>query len=244
MRLPIIEGVIDRRILVNYRVDPEVLARVVPEPFEPKLIGSNGVAGICLIRLKAIRPRGLPAFLGISSENAAHRIAVQWKTNGQTQQGVYIPRRDSSSRLNSLLGGRLFPGLHHHANFSVEESYDELRIALGGADGPVHLLVQAHRAHDLPLTSVFDSLEQASSFFEEGSVGYSPTERAGEYDGLELRTINWRIEPLEVEMVQSSFFENRNVFPKGSVEFDCALLMRGIEHEWHSRESLYCDSGR
>jgi len=30
----------------------------------------------CLIRLKDIRPRFFPSFLGISSENAAHRIAV------------------------------------------------------------------------------------------------------------------------------------------------------------------------
>jgi hypothetical protein len=29
------------------------------------------------------------------------------------------------------------------------------------------------------------------------------------------------------------------LFPAGSVELDCALLMRGIDHEWHGREPLY-----
>jgi hypothetical protein len=28
------------------------------------------------------------------------------------------------------------------------------------------------------------------------------------------------------------------LFPPGSVEFDGALLMRGIEHEWHGRGKL------
>jgi hypothetical protein len=28
------------------------------------------------------------------------------------------------------------------------------------------------------------------------------------------------------------------MFPPGSVQFDCALLMRGIDHEWLGRESL------
>ena len=28
------------------------------------------------------------------------------------------------------------------------------------------------------------------------------------------------------------------MFPAGSVEFDSALLMRGIDHEWHGREPL------
>ncbi len=35
MRIPAIRGVIDRRILVNYRVDPSVLAGLLPEPFRP-----------------------------------------------------------------------------------------------------------------------------------------------------------------------------------------------------------------
>ena len=68
MRIPVIRGVIERRILVNYRVDPDVLARVLPEPFRPKLFGGVGMAGICLIRLKHVRPRVLPAWSGISSE--------------------------------------------------------------------------------------------------------------------------------------------------------------------------------
>jgi hypothetical protein len=51
MRLPVIRGVIDRRILVNYRVAPEVLAKTLPPPFRPKLYNGHGVAGICLIRL-------------------------------------------------------------------------------------------------------------------------------------------------------------------------------------------------
>jgi hypothetical protein len=110
MKLPRIQGIIERRILANYRVDPACLRRLLPAPLRPQLIRGYGVAGICLIRLAAIRPRGLPAALGVSSENAAHRIAVEWDEAGQTRRGVYIPRRDTSSRFNVLAGGRLLPG--------------------------------------------------------------------------------------------------------------------------------------
>jgi hypothetical protein len=34
------------------------------------------------------------------------------------------------------------------------------------------------------------------------------------------------------------FFEDSRHFPTGSVVIDCALLMRGIKHEWHGREEL------
>src|SRR5689334_2956774 len=106
MQIPIIRGVIDRRILVNFRLEAEVLARLVPTPFRPKLVNGAGMAGVCLIRLRDIRPRFLPPFLGVSSENAAHRIAVEWDQDGNTGEGVFIPRRDTSSRLNTLAGGR------------------------------------------------------------------------------------------------------------------------------------------
>jgi hypothetical protein len=236
-------GIIDRRILANFHVDPDVLAKVLPSPFRPKLINGKGIAGICLIRLKQLRPRFVPAFLGISSENAAHRIAVEWDHNGETKEGVYIPRRDTSSRLNTLLGGRLFPGIHHHARYQVREQGDHYSVVLDSDDDDTHVAVEGHLTTDLPDGSVFDSIQAASDFFKCGSLGYSATRTAGTYDGLELRTINWCVESLAVDRIESSFFEDRNLFPAGSVEFDCALLMRNIDHEWHGRPTLCADSG-
>lgn len=237
MQIPIIQGVIDRRILVNYRVDPYVLARVVPRPFRPQIVAGCGVAGICLIRLKGIRPRWLPAFLGIGSENAAHRIAVEWDEAGELRRGVYIPRRDSSSVWNALAGGRLFPGMHHHSQFEVRESGDEYSINVSNADG-TRVAVAGRISPALPATSVFGSLEEASEFFARGALGYSVTRQVGAFDGLELRTESWEMTPLEVRRVKSSWFSDTSIFPRGSIEFDSALLMREIRHEWHGRGRL------
>ena len=110
MKIPKIKGVIDRRILINYQVEREALENYLPKPFKPKLVNGKGIAGICLIRLKAIRPKGLPKQIGISSENGAHRIAVEWTKNGEKKEGVFIPRRDTSSKLNAWAGGTIFPG--------------------------------------------------------------------------------------------------------------------------------------
>lgn len=237
MRIPVIRGLIDRRILVNYRVDPEVLKKLLPQPFRPKIIKDVGIAGICLIRLKEIRPAGFPGAVGVSSENAAHRIAVEWDDQGKSREGVFIPRRDTSSRLNTLLGGRLFPVIQHHASFNVAESDGQYRIIIGSDDGSTRVAVEAEIASALPEGSVFGSIDAASAFFENGAVGYSPADST-ELHGIELRSFNWKIEPLRITRVESSFFDDRQVFPAGSVEFDCALLMREIAHEWHAQQSL------
>lgn len=239
MRLPVLRGTIARRILVNFRVDPDVLARLLPVPFRPQLIGGDGMAGICLIRLRGIRPRGWPALLGFSSENAAHRIAVEWEDSGKLRRGVYVPRRDSSSKFNVLVGGRLFPGVHHLSRFDVRETGDKYYVAVSHRDG-TRVSIDGRATDRLPAESIFGSLEEASQFFAGGSLGYSATSQRGIYDGLELRTLEWKIEPLAVEQVASTFFEDRQLFPEGSAAFDSAFLMRNIEHEWHGRESLCC----
>ncbi len=237
MKLPVIRGVIDRRILVNYRVDPAALSAVLPAPLRPKVVGGFGIGGICLIRLKQLRPRMVPKALGIRSENAAHRIAVVLPDGGE---GVFIPRRDTTSVLNAMAGGRLFPGRHHHSRFEVSEHDGSYALTLTDGTGAKILSVKASVAADIPESSVFGSLAEASAFFEAGSLGYSSTDDASVLDGLELRTRSWHVEALAVEQASSSYFEDATVFPPGAAELDCALLMKDIQHEWHAREPLYC----
>jgi hypothetical protein len=233
MKIPTIHGYIDRRILVNYTGDPDVVKKIIPAPFRPKIYNGKAVIGICLIRLKSIKPKGLPDFVGISSENAAHRIAVEWDENGQTREGVYIPRRDTSLWFNAMVGGRLFPGKHYLAKFDVQEKDDKYNINILSSD-QTRISLSAEQADKLNDNSIFKTLENASDFFEKGNTGYSPNGRG--FDGLRLDIFSWNVKPLKVEQVRTSFFENETIFPKGSVVFDHALLMTNAEHEWHGIE--------
>lgn len=139
------------------------------------------------------------------------------------------------------MGGRLFPGEHHPARFDVSDAEDRLHVVFASQDGQARVSVTARLAERLPPCSIFPSLDAASRFFQGGSLGYSATHDPGRFDGLELRCKAWSVQPLAVEAVRSSYFEDRATFPEGSTTFDCALLMRGIAHEWHSREDLCCD---
>ena len=239
MKLPVIQGIIRRRILANFRVEPQVMQRQLPARFRPKLQRGLAVAGICLIRLEHIRPRFVPERVGLNSENAAHRVAVLWDEDGATREGVFISRRDTNSQLNHLLGGRIFPGEHHQASFSVSESESEIKLSLQSADATVVVKLEGNMAQALPATSIFSSLAEASRFFEGGSLGYSVTHDPNRLDGLNLKTRQWQVEPLELSTVYSSYFSDENKFPKSSIEFDHALIMKNVAHEWHSAADLY-----
>lgn len=101
----------------------------------------------------------------------------------------------------------------------------------------MRVVVEGEVADTLPSESVFSSLEAASSFFEAGSLGFSPRPMSSALDGLELATDAWNVEPLAVDRIESSYFGDAGLFPAGSVAFDHALLMRGAAHSWRS-----CDS--
>lgn len=239
MKIPALQGVIRRRILLNYRVEPEVVKKLLPSKFQPKLVKGYSIAGICLIRLEQIRPKGLPDFVGVTSENSAHRIAVEWEDeDGEPREGVFVPRRDTSSRLNALAGGRLFPGVHHHSNFTVADAAGLISLRVFARDQARPLVdLEASETEAFPDSSIFGSLAESSGFFESGSIGYSSRPDSNLLDGLLLKVSRWQVSPLQIHRIGSTFYEDRSMFPAGTIEFDHALLMRDISHEWHS-ESL------
>lgn len=239
MNLPVLQGTIARRILVNFRADPNVIQAKLPVPFRPKLHDGHAIVGICLIRLEAIRPLGVGLPVGLSSESAAHRIAVEWNDeNGQPKEGVFIPRRDTGSVVNHLVGGRIFPGQHHLADFRICETGDKIDFQMRSRDGEVEVRLNANVGTALPESSTFASLAEASAFFEGGSLGYSVRHDSDTLDGLLLKTKTWKMEPLDISDVTSSYYGDEAQFPKGSVVFDHALLMRNIDHEWHAAKPL------
>ncbi|TQM26059.1 DUF2071 domain-containing protein [Nocardia bhagyanarayanae] len=231
--MPQISSVIERRLLVNYRVEPDVAAALLPAPLRPHLVGDWAVAGICLIRLGRVRPVGLPSVVGVRSENAAHRIAVEWDGPDGVESGVYIPRRDSGSPLNVLLGGRLFPGVHSFARFDVEESGHDLHVAYTSRDSSTKVSVDVRTVDEFEGSAMFPDLAAASDFFQRGRTGFSASRDDTRLDGLELDTHAWQVSPARTHAVRSTFFEDQTRFPRGSATLDCTLLMRDVPAVWN-----------
>ncbi len=105
-------------------------------------------------------------------------------------------------------------------------------IVLRSDDANTRISVKCRQSDAFPRSSVFSCLSEASAFFRAGSVGYSATSAAHKFHGLELHCHNWRTDAVEMIDFRSSYFDDRSLFPAGSIEFDCGLLMRNVLHEW------------
>ena len=226
-------GKINHRILLNYRIEPQVAQSVLPKEFKPKLINGFAIGGICQVSLSDMRPNGLPVITGTNSHNAAHRIAVI----SPAGEGVYIPRRDTNSILNSISGGRIFPGIYMKSNFKVITDGRRYKVNIRDTYGNTIMNIECSISEKLNQSSVFEDIDEISDFFKYGNIGWSPKKQNGEFDVIELKTVGWQMEPLRVNDQFSAYFNDETIFPKGSVTFDSAMIMRNLEHSWISRES-------
>jgi hypothetical protein len=226
-----IDCTIERRLLINYRIDPDVVSWHLPPPFRPHLVSGWGVGGVCLIRLGAVRPGDLPSAMGLTTENVAHRFAVEWDDDEGTQVGVFIPRRDTNSLLTALAGNRIFPGRHHLARFEVDDKGPDIHISVSSRDGTVDLSAKAHEGTELG-GQLFSSVQSAIDFFRQGAQGYSPQGTIDHLAGVHLECARWDARPVTVNSVKSSTFDDPDAFPPGSCTVDFGLVMRDLPARW------------
>ncbi|MFP6763443.1 MAG: DUF2071 domain-containing protein, partial [Planctomycetaceae bacterium] len=224
--LPRITGTIDRRILLNYRAPVSVVQKILPEPFQVRSVNGYALVGVCLIRFQSLRPAHIPAIMGISSENAAHRISIRWSDEQGTHTGVYVTRRDTNSAFVKLTGGRVFPGVHGRAMFDVDESAEKVSIAISDSQG---VLVRLDgKKSDRFSSRVFSSHSEASLYFQDDRIGYSPARKDREVEGLQLNCHTWETSILRID---ESFVREFSHW-SAEIEFDHALIMHGIVHDW------------
>lgn len=227
---------IERRLLVNWRADPEVIAPLLPTGFRPQVLDGGAVVGICFLRLAQIHPRRAPGHYGLSSESAAHRIAVEHDTPDGVETSVYVLRRVTDSRLATLAGGRLFPGVHSRARFEVVDTTDGLDIAFTTDDGTYDAAVSVQPSDALD-SELFPSLSAMATFFRAAPVGWSPRRGSGTPEGVELVSEQWSMAPVTVQSARSNFFDDTTLFPAGSIELDSAVVMRDLPVHWRSVSS-------
>jgi hypothetical protein len=212
-----IDSVIERRLLVNYRIDPERVAAFLPRPF--------------LIRMSRVRPARVPPIAGLASENLAHRFAVEWDDAEGTHTGVYVPRRETSSRFAATVGHRLFPGAYHLARFQVRQSDVRLRVDVRSLDGKVALSAEVTPAAGLR-SELFQNVDAAIDFFRRGDRGFSPSPDHACLDSVSLHAASWAARPMSIARMRSSLFDDPAAFPDGACALDSALLMTNIAARW------------
>ena len=229
---------IRERLLIYHRVEPDALRALLPEGLEPSLQRGYALVGICHTRLESTPSRWFPRWSSTADQLAYHTL-VEGHTrlerqaegaprlNGSTlvgaRPGIWVLRRETSSwlRARSLRSERAECGL---ARFEVERDtwHTRLRVRAGSVE---ELYVNAEPCDRLR-GSVFASTIEAEEFLARRALLH---DLAGppspESDELGLDRGRWRLEPLSLVELRSSFLEDTRRFPCDAIQLDSAFRL-------------------
>jgi hypothetical protein len=223
-----LRGTIRRRLLVNAVVDPEEAARHLPPGLRPHVGAGGTVIGCCLLDIVDIRPARVPASLGAHLRAAAHRISVEWDDDADDADeptiGVYVPTRHTRSRSATLIGGRLFPGVHRAAAVQLIEDGRRLvwsvapRVRAADYSVSVTASVTATR----PATPC----EPIGGTCLRATVGVSP-DHHGVLEAARMEPAHRRAQLVEIEHLDSPFIASF-----ASAALAPSYVMRDVDVVW------------
>lgn len=240
VKASVLSGRTTRRLVVNFRVDARVIRKLLPAGLEPRLVGGHGIAGISFARIEDVRAKFLPISFGVASDSVMHRIAVApggSSSKADRPTAAYVPRRDTSSMVDSLIRDRETPVERARSRFDVEETDGAIELLVRSYDDRMEIRLNAEEAESWPESSLFRSIGEAVSFFGDTQVRELADDGAGLAEGSVRR--RWVAQPLVVHRIESSFFDDPTLFPPGSFSVDHALSLWNIGSVWHPAPDLH-----
>jgi hypothetical protein len=230
-------GDVRERFLLTYRVDPRAVRALAPGPFEPVVRDGVAFAGVCLVEMRGMRPRGLPARLGFADHEAVYRLIVEYEspTLGRLR-GIVAPRSDAAHPL-IVVGGRFLSHYgFHHARIEKRRRGNHVllrhRTADGGGDLDAELAVDPER-RALPLGSCFASLDDAVDFLVGMRHSFSWDRRRQVVHRSLIRHAPWTMSvALPLRPPRLAYFAGEPFRHYGGAELDSVLQMRDVPHVW------------
>lgn len=221
---------------LNYAVDPDALAKVLPAPLEPELHRGTAWVQVLMSSLREMRPQGLAGLAGFNFYQVSYRAAVRYRNaRGRSRRGGYFVRSETNDALMRRIGNTLAEFKFHafgEADMLMAREGDRLTFAVDPLpDFPGGKLVGVLNTQPLagpPVGSVWPSLESLQDPLVECYDAF------GVADGyMYVLTIDrgpWNarfVQPVELycEAMQDGMFA-------GHARLDSVLHLRECPYRW------------
>lgn len=233
-------------ILLSYRTPAAGVNGLLPPGLV--LVTKEGWAfwSVVACRIDAMRPRGVPAALGLTYRHVAYRLYVRATTaTGETVEGIYFVQSDADSAPIVVGGNRLSDFRFHHARIDLRVTAREVSLAVGsrarGETARLRAVVGA--ASDPPPGSPFATRAEAVRFLKYRPLGLAV--RGGRLDLAEVFRDEdaWHETPLRVTEAHWGFFDRLG---QKELHLEHAVLVAPIEYRWRLGRSVAvvrCPSG-
>jgi Uncharacterized conserved protein (COG2071) len=222
-------GTIERCWLFTYQTPVDDARALVPSELELVTRGDRAFWNMVICRLKAMRPKGFPAFAGFSYWHVAYRLYVRcYPRNGPPIEGIYFTRSDCDSRLMTGMGNLLTDYRFHTAGIRIVEEAPQLHIAVHSPDAPARITLDRATPPRLPDDSAFASLEEAAAFLKYQPFGISQDRRGrANIVAIERDESAWQSRLIHVSAAEWAFLAGKRLRPEICYE------VAPIDYQWN-----------
>lgn len=237
-RLTQATGILEDAVLLNFRTDIHVLNRILPPPFVPRLVDGYGLVGILMFKMRDLaceKNLGLPS---PPSDHVLYRVAVSWQHGMRTHHGMYLLRHEVNTRLNVRQRRKgLFPVAASPIRWHKTPGSEMFGWTLN-THNQTRLKVRARLATAFPPGSVFDTLDQASLFFQKERAAIAPRFQQSIFAHTRFLPLNWKVKPLFIEALHTDMDQLGSLFPKEQIYFDSGLIWPRILCKWQKGHEI------
>jgi hypothetical protein len=213
------------RVLVFYRVEPAVLATLLPAGVRPRIRAGCGVASLCYTRLGPVQSRWLPRGFGSVTDHLAYRLCAWF----DDEPGSFVVRRETSSWLGARCGEKLLRNDHRRARFAVDESAFGFNLRVVHEER-AELLLRTELA-GTSCSTLFGTVHDLERWLEDESIVRPHDVIMPEADAVLPGGATFAPEPLSIFELRSSFFDDLRLFPRGAAVCDSAYRLTALRSQ-------------
>lgn len=225
-----VEAFFEYSLVLTYAIPQEELQTLIPECLKLDTFqGKWAFVAIAFVQTKALRPKGLPAFMGNDFFLIGYRIFVQYTTNlGKRLRGLYILKSETDSRRMELLGS-LFSRYQYTTidiNQILQGAILQITSKKSGLDVVVNISSQNR---SLPFTSPFSNWQEARRYAGPLPFTFSYNPETREVLIVEGIREHWQPTPVQVLRADSIFFDSFNL---PTPILASAFIIKDIPYQW------------
>lgn len=225
-----VETFFENSLVLTYAVPKEELQNLIPECLELDTFNDTwAFVAVAMVKTKALRPMGFPAFMGNDFILTGFRIFVRYtNTAGKRLRGLYILKSETNKAMMSFMG-----------NFFTHYNYGTTDISFTNANGRIH--VKSNKSDididvdttnpnaQLPAGTPFADWKEARRFA--GPLPFTFTYNKDKQEVLIIEGVreNWTPHPVEVIKSEVGFIKDKNF--KGMVLAN-AFLIENVPYHW------------
>jgi hypothetical protein len=224
-----------RSLVLTYAVPAATLEPLAGPGLVLDTYDAWGFVAIAMVQTEALRPKGLPAWLGRDFFLCGYRVFTRFaRTGKQTLRGLRILRSDTD-RASMVRLGNLFTRYgYQRANVDVtaDSSRLEIRTRSTPGDADLHVLADLEsRPAPLPSGSPFRTMDDARSFAGPLPYTFSYDERAKKMVVVKGLRQAWDPQPVRVDVKQATYLD-RAPFAGADVRLANAFYVEQVPYAW------------